>query len=130
MTASNLLKFNSRFEGIFHLWLQGKIIRCRHKRQIRLQRESQEFMACIAICYELVSCLAYSFTLKMEAIYFSKRRLAFNRPQGCDDLNSYQPMKSGNGSLVAESLIEKSDRLILNQNEPQSVILRDRRGSN
>jgi hypothetical protein len=58
ITPCSLLKVNRRFGGKCHLRLQGRRI--------------SQARALLAICFTLVSGLAYSSTLKMEATCYSE----------------------------------------------------------
>jgi hypothetical protein len=69
----------------------------------RLLEEHVAFMALLAACFMLVSCLAYSSALKLEATWFSETLVEFQRTtcryipedrilhsHGCENLKSYK----------------------------------------
>jgi hypothetical protein len=85
------LKVNRRFGKVFRL-------------QLQVRRISS---ALLSTCFLLVSCLAYSSTLKMEATCSSEKWVGFQRttrlyiPEGrtlsnhrCENLKSYKPFNS------------------------------------
>jgi hypothetical protein len=73
-TPWNPVKINQRFVEIYRLHLH-----CRRTSQARNQREAGITASCSAVllaaCFMLVSCLAYSSTLRVEES--PKRRLNF-----------------------------------------------------
>jgi hypothetical protein len=62
ITLCSLLNVNRRFRGIYHLHFQGR----------RISQTRNQHEALLATCFTLVSCLAYSWTLKMEVICSSE----------------------------------------------------------
>jgi hypothetical protein len=71
VTPCNSLKVNIRFGRTCNLYLQDR----------RISKPSNK-LALLATCFMLVSCLAYSSTLKMEANVLPKRRLTLNGLDG------------------------------------------------
>jgi hypothetical protein len=70
----SLLKVNWHFRGTYHLHLQGRrISRATHQHESRWQGER----LCLPLAFTLVSCSAFSLTLKMEAICSSELSIDF-----------------------------------------------------
>jgi uncharacterized membrane protein len=109
------VKVNRRFRGACRLRLQG-------------QRASQA-SALIAVCFMLVSCLAYSSTVKTEAISASKCRLTFTRLHGVisqkTDIFIVTAVKTSNPKQVIQFSCHYFRALML----LQKLMLRNERNS-
>jgi hypothetical protein len=84
ITSCSPLKVNRRFGGTYRLHLQSRrISRARDQRESRWQAQEQSasrnFGLCLPPAFTLVSCSAYSSTLKLEAIYSSESSVDFQR---------------------------------------------------
>jgi hypothetical protein len=69
--ACSPLKVGPRFVGTYSLYLQGG--------RIRQARDQPESELCTLSAFTMVYCLAYSWTLKMEAICSSETSVGFQR---------------------------------------------------
>jgi hypothetical protein len=73
ITQCSLLKVNRRFEGICSFYLQGRISQVINLKEVRIG------MAVLVTCLMLVSCVAYSSNLKMEATCPSEKSVDFQQ---------------------------------------------------
>jgi hypothetical protein len=72
------LKVSRRFGGTYRLNLQGRrISRARNQRESKWQVVAEVNRLCLPSAFALVSCSAYSSTLKIEAIYSSETSVDF-----------------------------------------------------
>jgi hypothetical protein len=74
ITACSPLKVNRRFAGTVF-----SIFRVEPSKKYSWKQEAKEKRLCLLLVFTLISCLVYSSTFKIEAIYSSEMSVEFQR---------------------------------------------------